>query len=219
MTVLLACPAVSLKAQPVYINEFLASNVTTNPDIVDFDDYSDWIQLNGDGEQLGLAQISGQDTLFIDQLTFPEQNPDISYGRNPDGGLSLQHFDIPTPQKANSNPDAFKRGILLVNGVSFKTYGQEIIQAYSNRAFWGTFPITFWDSFETPVGGYPAVLPEPLGHGAVPPDTLSQFSTVIWVGNNYQGSRCLEALRPDVLPEIRWQSRASDQTWPHLPRV
>jgi len=32
-------------AQKIYINEFLASNVTINPDIVDFDDYSDWIEL------------------------------------------------------------------------------------------------------------------------------------------------------------------------------
>jgi hypothetical protein len=26
-----------------------------------------------------------------------------------------------------------------------------------------------------------------LGHGPVPPDTIQQFSTVIWVGNNYNG--------------------------------
>ena len=29
----------------IYINEFLASNVTIDADIVDFDDYSDWIEL------------------------------------------------------------------------------------------------------------------------------------------------------------------------------
>jgi len=34
----------------IYINEFLASNVTVNSDIVDFDDYSDWIELYNDEE-------------------------------------------------------------------------------------------------------------------------------------------------------------------------
>ena len=40
-----------LKAQQnyrIYINEFLASNVSINADIVDFDDYSDWIELYND---------------------------------------------------------------------------------------------------------------------------------------------------------------------------
>ena len=32
-------------SQTVLINEFLASNVTSNPEMVDFDDYSDWIEL------------------------------------------------------------------------------------------------------------------------------------------------------------------------------
>ena len=33
-------------SQTVIINEFLASNVTSNPEMVDFDDYSDWIAGN-----------------------------------------------------------------------------------------------------------------------------------------------------------------------------
>ena len=32
----------------VFINEFLASNLTTNPEMVDFDDFSDWIELYND---------------------------------------------------------------------------------------------------------------------------------------------------------------------------
>jgi hypothetical protein len=34
----------------LYINEFLASNVITNPDNHDFDDYSDWLELYNDGD-------------------------------------------------------------------------------------------------------------------------------------------------------------------------
>jgi hypothetical protein len=81
----------------------------------------------------------------------------------------------------------FNRGILLVNGVYFETYGSEIWDAYQNRAFSGNYRFSFWDCFERPAGGYPSTLPEPLGHGMVPSEVLGQFSTIIWVGNHYNG--------------------------------
>jgi hypothetical protein len=81
----------------------------------------------------------------------------------------------------------FDQGILLVNGVYFETYGSEIREAYENKAFSADFEISFWDCFETPDAGYPSTLPEPLGHGMVPSDILGQFSTVIWIGNHYNG--------------------------------
>jgi len=81
----------------------------------------------------------------------------------------------------------FDQGILLVNGVHWDTYGAEISTAYADSAFWGDNPITFWDVFPEPGGGYPANLPAPIGHDAVPADILGGFSTVIWIGNNYNG--------------------------------
>ncbi len=84
------------------------------------------------------------------------------------------------------NP-TFDEGILLVNGVHWDTYWSAITSAYQDSVFWGDNPITFWDVFPEPVGGYPANLPAPLGHGAVPGDILGQYSTVIWVGNDYLG--------------------------------
>ena len=36
--------------EDIYINEFLASNVSVDADIVDFDDYSDWLELYNDGD-------------------------------------------------------------------------------------------------------------------------------------------------------------------------
>ncbi len=81
----------------------------------------------------------------------------------------------------------FDQGILLVNGILFDTYSDEIRNSYENQAFWGDLPITFWDCFDPPRGGYPSTLPPPLGHGNVPADVLGQFSTVIWIGNNYAG--------------------------------
>jgi aminopeptidase N len=81
----------------------------------------------------------------------------------------------------------FDRGILVVNGVDWNSYGSEITSAYEDSIFWGSLPISFWDNFGTPAGGYPSTLPAPLGHGTVPADTLRQFSSVVWIGNNYNG--------------------------------
>jgi hypothetical protein len=84
------------------------------------------------------------------------------------------------------NP-TFDQGILVVNGVRWDTYGNEIRQAYEEAAFWGDHDIAFWDVFDTPSGGYPSTLPPPLGHGAVDPEVMGQYSSVVWVGNNYGG--------------------------------
>lgn len=85
-------------------------------------------------------------------------------------------------------PLTLDRGILVVNGVDWDTYGSEILTAYQDSVFWGDNPISFWDTFASgPAGGYPANLPAPLGHGLVPADTLKQFSAVVWVGNAYAG--------------------------------
>jgi len=81
----------------------------------------------------------------------------------------------------------FAQGILLVNGVDWASYGSEITSAYADSAFWGDNPITFWDTFAEPAGGYPANLPAPAGHGSVPADVIGDYSTVIWVGNDYNG--------------------------------
>jgi hypothetical protein len=52
---------------PIYINEFLASNVSIEADIRDYDDYSDWIELYND--QDSVADISGY--FITDDLTDP----------------------------------------------------------------------------------------------------------------------------------------------------
>ena len=112
------------------------------------------------------------------QLSVPSEPKNIELDRD-NWVLKLIEDNITDP--------TFDKGILLVNGVSFDTYGAEIFNAYTQHAFWGDFPISFWDCFDTPTGGYPATLPDPLGHGRIPSDILKQFSSVIWIGNNYGG--------------------------------
>jgi len=53
------------------------------------------------GEQIGIAQLVENDTLFIDTLTYAEQTTDISYGRYPDGSANWNFFDNPTPLDSN----------------------------------------------------------------------------------------------------------------------
>jgi hypothetical protein len=85
-----------------------------------------------------------------------------------------------------TNP-TFSQGILVVNGVDWDTYGTEITTAYQDSVFWGDHPVSFWDTFAEPAGGYPTNLPTPLGHGALPTGLMGDFSAVVWVGNNYNG--------------------------------
>ncbi|MFH1754568.1 MAG: M1 family aminopeptidase [Candidatus Latescibacterota bacterium] len=100
--------------------------------------------------------------------------------------LDKDEWILRTLEEPITNP-TFDRGILLVNGVNFDVYGSEIWTAYEDSAFWGSYDISFWDCFDETGSGYPANLPAPLGHGPVPADTIKQFSTVVWIGNNYYG--------------------------------
>jgi aminopeptidase N len=84
------------------------------------------------------------------------------------------------------NP-AFDRGVLVVNGIDWGSYGSELTTAYLDKAFWGDYSIDFWDVFGEPGGGYPNTLPAPLGHGSVPPEVIGHYRNVIWVGNNFNG--------------------------------
>jgi hypothetical protein len=82
----------------------------------------------------------------------------------------------------------FDKGILLVNGADFSTYGTEITSAYADKSFSGAYPISFWDCFPSaPPSGYPSNLPAPVGRGPIPLEVLGKYSTVLWLGNAYLG--------------------------------
>ena len=53
----------------ILINEFLASNVSVDADIVDFDDYSDWIELYNAGEVvIENCDLSGSENFDSDAI-------------------------------------------------------------------------------------------------------------------------------------------------------
>ncbi len=69
------------------------------------------IKLGKSGEQIGLIQIVGADTVFLDSLTFGPQTDDISQGRFPDGDSVQRFFAVPTPGAPNLVP--FVAGLVI----------------------------------------------------------------------------------------------------------
>ncbi len=131
--------------------------------------------------------FAGSKTAFVVQDTLATQNFTIHVDLEPVSiELDATEWILKGVQEGIDAP-TFDRGILVVNGVDWGVYGTEISSAYEDSVFWGGYPISFWDCFGAPGGGYPSNLPLPLGQGMVPSDTLEQFSTVVWVGNNYNG--------------------------------
>jgi len=133
-----------------------------------------------------VTTASGTETFVVDsdqpseqyQLTTTE--PPVSVSLDPNNWI-LRQVLAPLPEPT------FERGILLVNGVSWDTYGSEITASYEAQAFWGDLEVDFWDYFAAPGGGYPSTLPAPRGHGIVPGEILGEYEHVIWVGNNFGG--------------------------------
>ena len=61
------------------------------------------IKLSGKGEQIGLAQIVGADTVILDSLSFGPQEADTSMGRRTDGADEWVKFYPSTPLDKNEN--------------------------------------------------------------------------------------------------------------------
>lgn len=128
----------------------------------------------------GATTFVAMDSLVSQTFAFRVADPPTAVQLDKDDWI------LRTVQEAVVNPP-LDRSVLVVNGVDWATYGSEITNAYTNKAFWGDYAIDFWDTFNTPAGGYVPVLPTPLGHGPVPPGVLGRYRNVIWVGNNLNG--------------------------------
>ena len=119
-------------------------------------------------------------SLVLESYNFTVNGTVSSVQVDPDGWILKQ------VETSVTNP-TFDSGILVVNGVDWGTYDPEIHNAYEAEVFWGDLEFDFWDCFGTPGGGYPSTLPTPIGHGEIPGDVIGNYSTVVWVGNNYNG--------------------------------
>jgi hypothetical protein len=66
--------------------------------------------LNKEGEQIGLVQITGNDTVLIDSVTFYRQLSNVSYGRSPDGIGRWKYLIPPSPGKINTYKSMAENG-------------------------------------------------------------------------------------------------------------
>lgn len=121
-----------------------------------------------------------RDSLASQTFVLHVADAPLEVALDPDGWV------LKTVESVVANP-TFQKSVLVVNGVDWPSYGSEITSAYTDKAFWGSYGIDFWDAFQTPAGGYPGTLPAPLGHGAVPASVIGQYRNVVWVGNNLNG--------------------------------
>ncbi|MCP4414642.1 MAG: hypothetical protein GY808_18965, partial [Gammaproteobacteria bacterium] len=107
--------------------------------------------------------------------------------RDAAGAISLFRIDF------EAADPTFDEGILVVNGVHAPTYGDQIVSKIDSGAYWGDdLDVTFWDIFgddTSPSAEFtlPGNASYEGGGGAVGPGVLARFSTVVWLGNGYQG--------------------------------
>lgn len=82
--------------------------------------------------------------------------------------------------------EPMRTGLLVVNGVDWITYTEEIRRFYLDSSVTGIYPYLFWDIFPEPQEGWP--FPElVLGSGDFPVSLLDVYETIIWIGNNFNG--------------------------------
>jgi CotH protein/chitobiase/beta-hexosaminidase-like protein/lamin tail-like protein/parallel beta helix pectate lyase-like protein/type IX secretion system substrate protein len=140
-------------------------------------------KLSASGEEIALVSVFENDTTVVDSISFGQQEKDFSYARENDGDKNWQIIKTPTPKGKNSYANLFKNGILLVNG--FQLQENDAVNSYENKSFWGNYSIRFWDLLRNRASDYPSTLPSPIGRRAIPLDTLTNYSTLIWTGENY----------------------------------
>jgi Secretion system C-terminal sorting domain len=115
------------------------------------------------------------DSLSSQQFTFFVENEALNVKIDPDDWILKEtRLKLVEPE--------LDKGTLLVNGMNWIIPG--VIEAFEDRAFWGTAPVSFWDIFAEPVAGYPESLPQPIGQGQLLAQTLGQYSTVIWLSSD-----------------------------------
>lgn len=156
--------------------ELTISQVQTNAGLFDMPME---IQVNTD---LGPVFFDARPSLAQQSYSFPVSGQVESVFLDPDNWI-LKQVRIPL-----DNP-LFTRGVLLVNGgaLDHDRYIPEMAEAYDDSVYTGTIPFDFWDAFDETLVGYPESLPAPRGHGAIPPEIIADYRTVVWFGNNYLG--------------------------------
>jgi hypothetical protein len=78
-------------------------------------------KLNEDGEEIGLFDSETTGFHPIDSIVFESQSPNVSYGRDPDGGVLWKFYTLYTPGLTNTS-----------NAVNDEIFSQNTINVYPN---------------------------------------------------------------------------------------
>ncbi len=92
------CPALTTIGAGDYLLIWADNDVEDNGTVAS--DLHAAFEINADaGDQSGL--FDGYGTTLIDGVEFPDQDPNISYGRYPDANDTWRFFALPTPKRMN----------------------------------------------------------------------------------------------------------------------
>ncbi len=70
-------------------------------------------KLSGDGEEIGLSRAAPDGIVLVDEMVFPAQKSDVSWGRMPDGAETMGAMSTPTPGYANAVTGVAETGPVL----------------------------------------------------------------------------------------------------------
>jgi hypothetical protein len=164
-----------------------------------------------DAYSYSLNDPTGFNTSAVDQLA-SGWTTDQSYSISPPAGSHTFYLKVRDTAGGvdtmriwfSAADPTFDQGILVVNGVA-PVYGDEITTRLDTSAYWPTFEVAFWDLFgssRSPSMALPATVHTYEGGGAaVPPDIFAKYSTVVWLGNGYQGDEVYWGLSP-IIPYL-----------------
>ena len=113
--------------------------------------------------------------------------------RDSGGGVDTMRINF---SAAPFNPS---KGILVVNGDDPANYLTAMNARYGVGAFWGTLSVDFWDVFGTGSAtdcSLPAGVDYIGGGAQLTPDVMAEYSTIVWLGNNFGGDLGFWTLTP-----------------------
>ena len=91
--------------------------------------------LNSGGQDIGIAQDFNGSLVYLDNLEYPAQSLEVSYGRYPDGGSTFEFFVTPTPGEQNFRLVELDIGDLFINEF-VASYGTSFTDEHGNYTDW-----------------------------------------------------------------------------------
>ncbi|MCP4581635.1 MAG: T9SS type A sorting domain-containing protein [candidate division Zixibacteria bacterium] len=169
----------NLSAEPGDELVELAWNIPDDPSIVNFYIYR---KLSGTENFVQIATVSEDDNSYLDDSVANRYG--YYYYLTSNSSYGVESYPSDTVFAYPYSPDD-RRGILIVNGVDWGTYGGSIISFYQDEVPSGFFTdYNIWDLFLDGSHPHPEKV---LGEGDIPDELINAFSSVVWVGNSYSG--------------------------------